>query len=321
MLCTVQIASQRSGLSAHLIRMWERRYNALTPNRTDTNRRLYCDGEIERLIFLRLLTENGYRIGKVASLSLEELQKLSATLSAAATPAPASGATINQGTVTGRTDSPSLLETPEQFVQQCVEAAGACDCERMRQLLQRSRQQFGQRGMLHKVICPLICKVGISCQQSGFRPCHEHIATSVIREVLMAPVPGSLTASHAPELIVSTPAGERHELGALLVAASARDLGWRITYLGPNLSNEEIVECARARRVAAVALSVVYPEKCPVMEEKLLNLRGMLPSGIPLIVGGKAAKSYMQRLTDGDIHWAQDLCSLDQILIGIANHV
>jgi methanogenic corrinoid protein MtbC1 len=114
----------------------------------------------------------------------------------------------------------------------------------------------------------------------------------VIRELLLTPVPGSQTAEHAPELVVATPAGELHELGALIVAASARDLGWHVTYLGPNLPVEEISACAIARHATAVALSVVYPENCPVIEEKLRRMRELLPERMRLIVGGRAAEGY-----------------------------
>ena len=70
------MASQLSGLSPHVIRIWERRYGALSPSRTDTNRRMYCHEAIERLKLLRELTEQGHRIGNIARMPTEELQKL-----------------------------------------------------------------------------------------------------------------------------------------------------------------------------------------------------------------------------------------------------
>ena len=68
MICPIQLASRLSGLSTHVIRIWERRYGALSPTRTDTNRRMYCEEAIKRLNLLRELTENGHRIGGVAKL-------------------------------------------------------------------------------------------------------------------------------------------------------------------------------------------------------------------------------------------------------------
>lgn len=313
MPCPIQMASQLSGLSPHVIRIWERRYGALNPSRTDTNRRMYCQEAIARLKLLRELTENGHRIGNIAHLPTEELQKrVEAGLKQSAP---------ESGTASFSVDATAPLEKPEQFVNLCIEASKAYDSDRLRRLLLRSRQQFGQRGMLHHVICPLIQSVGEAWQAGNLRPSHEHVATSVIREFLMTPVPGSQTAASAPEIIITTPSGEMHEMGALLAAATARDLGWRITYLGPNLPIEEIAACAKARRARAVALSVVYPEKCPIIEDKLRRVRQLLPEPMTLIIGGRAARGYQDCLPDLNIRWAHCLTTLDEILIKASSGV
>ncbi|HEY1049235.1 MAG TPA: cobalamin-dependent protein [Prosthecobacter sp.] len=300
MPCPIQRASQLSGLTAHVIRIWERRYSALSPSRTCTNRRMYCDEAITRLKLLRVLTENGHRIGSVAKLCTSELEDLVSKL------------------------APSAISTPEVagesaglFVEAAICASKRYDCEGLRAVLLQARQQLGQRGMLHQVICPLIMKIGDEWRHGSLRPSHEHIATAVIRELLITPVPGSQVAPHAPELVVATPAGELHEMGALIVAASARDLGWRVTYLGTNLPVEEISACTQARNASAVALSVVYPEKCPTVEAKLRRMRELLPKTIGLIVGGRAAEGYHAGLADLDIHWASCLHGLDDALLNI----
>ncbi len=300
MPCPIQHASQLSGLSSHVIRIWERRYNALSPSRTDTNRRMYCDEAIKRLKLLRVLTENGHRIGGVAKLGTEQLEELVKKIPAETVAAPAGD-----------------FETPEQFVNAAIAASKKYDSDRLRCLLLQARRQLGQRGMLHQVICPLIVQIGESWQHGNLRPSHEHIATAVIRELLLTPVPGSQIATHAPELVVATPAGEIHELGAMIVAATARDLGWRVTYMGPNLPVEEIAACALARQATAVALSVVYPEGCPVIQEKLRRMRELLPPAMALIVGGRAAAGYKEKLTDADIRWVGCLHGLDNELLQI----
>ncbi len=301
------MASQLSGLSTHVIRIWERRYGAMNPTRTDTNRRMFCEEAIRRLKLLRELTENGHRIGNVAQRPTDELQKLVDQQLQQTVPASASASTDT-----------TPLESPHQFVDLCIEASKAYDGDRVRRVLLRARQQLGQRGMLHHVICPLIQNIGDAWQAGNLRPSHEHVATSVIREMLMTPVPGSQTAVSAPELIITTPSGETHELGAMLVAASARDLGWKVIYLGPNLPIEEIAACATTRRARAVALSVVYPERCPITEDKLRRMRQLLPEPMALIIGGRAAKGYQEQMPELNIHWAHSLNGLDQVLIQIS---
>lgn len=309
----IQMASQLSGLNPHVIRIWERRYNALNPSRTCTNRRMYCEEAVERLKLLKELTEAGHRIGNVARLSTDDLRRLvDQQLARSGPPASIAAAAFT-------TAAMPPMEAPQDFVCLGVDACKAYDTDRLRRLLQRARQQFGHRGMLHHVICPMIEHIGREWQAGNLRPAHEHIATAVIRELLMSPVPGCQTVATAPEIVITTPSGEMHELGAMMAAASARDLGWRITYLGPNLPIEETAACASARQARAVALSVVYPEKCPIIEDKLIRLRQLLPERIALLVGGRASRGYQERLASLPIHWAHSLSELDQILVDIAS--
>ena len=303
---SIQMAARLSGVSAHVIRMWERRYAVLSPGRTASNRRLYEAQDIERLKVLRALTEQGHRIGNMASLPTAQLQELLAqNVPSAAEPTPIDA-------------KPTAQEDSAQLVARAITASKNYDSESLRRLLDEARQQLGHRGMLYQVVCPLIEAIGQQWQAGQMRPAHEHVATAVVRELLMAAVPGQQISGSAAEIIITTPSGEMHELGAMLAAATARDLGWRVTYLGPNLPVDEIVACARARQARAVALSVVYPERCPVVAEKLKRLRQLLPQGVELMVGGRAAEGYQQEIGRNDIHWIHSLPQLDETLVSLA---
>ena len=76
----IKVVARRTGLSAHVIRIWEKRYGAVEPERTDTNRRLYSREQIERLALLRELTQAGQSIGHVAKLPTPKLRQLAAEL-------------------------------------------------------------------------------------------------------------------------------------------------------------------------------------------------------------------------------------------------
>ncbi|WP_395736710.1 cobalamin-dependent protein [Prosthecobacter sp.] len=314
MPCPIQLASKLSGLSQHVIRIWERRYSALSPSRTCTNRRMYCDEAVKRLKLLKILTENGHRIGGVARLSTEELEQLAQGTVPVARPVPAIPADPATPVPADDFVTQPQPSDPGHYVEAAIAAAKRYDSEGLRRALLQARLQFGQRGMLHQVLCPLIVQIGSNWQHGELRAGHEHIATAVIRELLLTPVPGSQLPAHAPELVVATPAGEFHELGALIVAASARDLGWYVTYLGPNLPVEEIAACALARHAKAVALSVVYPENCPVIVEKLRRMRELLPPSVRFIVGGRASDGYRASLPDENIQWVNCLHGLDEAL-------
>lgn len=82
----IQMASQFSGLSTHTIRAWEKRYQAVTPKRTDTGRRQYSQADIDRLSLLSKLTQIGNSIGQIANLSIEELKNILTTLTSQENP-------------------------------------------------------------------------------------------------------------------------------------------------------------------------------------------------------------------------------------------
>ena len=97
-------------------------------------------------------------------------------------------------------------------------------------------------------------------------------------------------------LVVATPAGQVHELGALLVGATAAHLGWQVTYLGASLPAAEIAGAAVQQRARAVALSLVYPEDDLRLPGELTRLREALPAAMTLLVGGRAAPAYREVL-------------------------
>ena len=62
-----------SGIKSHTIRIWEKRYNIVSPERTDTNIRAYNDDQLKKILNISFLINNGLKISKIASLTLEEL--------------------------------------------------------------------------------------------------------------------------------------------------------------------------------------------------------------------------------------------------------
>ncbi len=69
----IKVVSQMTGISAFVIRAWEKRHNVVTPSRTETNRRLYSDEDIEKLKLLNEAVKSGHNIGGIAYLSIDEL--------------------------------------------------------------------------------------------------------------------------------------------------------------------------------------------------------------------------------------------------------
>jgi DNA-binding transcriptional MerR regulator/methylmalonyl-CoA mutase cobalamin-binding subunit len=277
----IQLVARLTGLSAHVIRIWEQRYRAVEPQRTATKRRLYSQRDIERLNLLRDLTQAGHSIGQVAQLPTDQLGQLVAGSTNLQARAPR---------VTG--EAPDSVS----FIDECVAAVKALDGHALDNALHRAATALGCLGLLQRVVAPLTQTLGDSWRDGTLTAAHEHFATAAIRVFLgnLAKPFGAM--DNAPVLVVATPAGQVHELGALLVGATAANLGWQVTYLGASLPAAEIAGAAQQRQARAVALSLVYPEDDPRLEGELRLLRRSLPGEVKLLVGGRAMSAYHEAL-------------------------
>ena len=280
----IQVVSRRTGLSPDLIRVWERRYRAVSPSRSETNRRLYSDSDVERLRLLRRATLAGRRIGDVAGLSSEDLRELTAADQAAEAsipnPAPREG-------------GDTVVDT---HLSACLEAVEALDPDRMQMALSNAAVTLTTPVLMEGLLMPLLHRVGQRWREGTLRVAHEHMASAIVRSFLGALKTSQPRSSGAPDLIVATPAGQNHELGALMVAVTASLDGWSVTYLGASLPAEDIAASVRDRRSRAVALSLVYPADDPRLPTELQRLRSLVPEEVPIIVGGAASRAYESAL-------------------------
>ena len=295
----IRVVSRRTGLSAHVIRIWEKRYGAVEPARTDTNRRLYSEEQIERLSLLRELTRAGHSIGVVAKLPTEELRKL-------AVEAP------GDNRHAARTLTAAAGTTP--VVDECIAAVKRLDSRALEDTLKRGATELGAHGLLQRVIAPLTQTIGELWRDGSITAAHEHFASAVIRIFLGHAAQPFAGSENAPVLVVATPSGQLHELGALLVGAAAANLGWHVIYLGASLPAAEIAGAARQNRARAVALSLVYPEDDPRLEGELARLRELLPSETVLLTGGRAMPAYREALDSVGALQVKDLPHLCSML-------
>jgi methanogenic corrinoid protein MtbC1 len=231
------------------------------------------------LNLLRDLTRAGHSIGTVATLSTARLRKLAAESTNGAS---------NLALLPSR-QGPSAKRS---FLEEGVMAVRQLDAPALEDMLNRAATEVGSQGLLQRVIAPLAQTIGELWRESEITAAHEHFASAVIRVFLGHTAKSFTAAQDAPVLVVGTPAGQLHELGALLAAAAAANLGWNVTYLGPSLPAAEIAGAARQNHARAVALSIVYPEDDPRLENELTRLRALLPETVPLLAGGRAMAAY-----------------------------
>ncbi len=300
----IGVVARRTGLKPDLIRAWERRYGAVAPGRTETRRRFYSDEDIERLLLLRRVVSSGRGISQVAGLSNPELAALiEAEPAAYAPPAAAAPEEID--------------EVAEAFLGRCLAAAQRLDVREMELELDRASVLLSRTHLIERVLVPLMRRVGDLWHQGALRPIHEHMASSVVRSFLGAMGAACQPEISAPHLVATTPARQRHELGALLAATTAASEGWQVTYLGPDLPPEEIAAAALQKGARAVALSITYPPDDPALIDDLRRLRRLLGPNVILIAGGRASPAYSAVLQEIGALRMEDLACLRRALHGM----
>lgn len=302
----IGVVARRTGLKPDLIRAWERRYGAVEPGRTQTRRRFYSDADIERLLLLRKVVSTGRGIGQVANLANEELKALIAEEPSRiypVTPAPPPGAVV-----------PGVADTAEPYLSLCLSAAQRLDIRDLETQLDRASVALSRHNLLEKLLVPLMQRIGELWQRGELRPIHEHMASAVVRSFLGSMRAAYHAAATAPQVIVTTPARQLHELGALIAAATAASEGWQVTYLGADLPAEEIAAAVAQKGAKAVALSIVYPPDDHLLADELRRLRRLLPRTVELIVGGRSAHSYAAVLDEVEARRVESLRELREEL-------
>lgn len=298
----IQVVSRRTGISQDVIRVWERRYHAVTPERSPTNRRLYTDEDVRRLRLLKRATTGGRRIGDVAGLPTDELEQLVHTDDEAAV-------RVSAPVVRGGAGRPAA-----ENLEACLDAINELDEEALERELARAAVNLTAPQLLEQLLLPILHHVGEGWHDGSLRIAHEHMTSAVVRSFLGSMRSNSDMSGPRTEILVTTPAGQLHELGALMAAVTAGLDGWRPVYLGPNMPAEEIAAVAQQREAKIVALSLVHAADPSAMTGELRKIHRLVPEGTVLIVGGSGARHYREVLEEVGANQVDDLTAFRGVL-------
>jgi DNA-binding transcriptional MerR regulator/methylmalonyl-CoA mutase cobalamin-binding subunit len=296
---SIRVVERRTGLPQDTIRAWERRYGALRPTRSEGGHRLYSDADVERLRLLRLATEAGHRIGRIATLDDAALVDLLAGDARQRAPvAPGEGD----------------LAAGDPRVGACLRAVEALDGPALLRELEKASTELPRTALVDRVLTPLVEAIGDRYDEGRLRPAHEHLASTTIAAFAQTFRSAFAVPPSAPAVVVATPPHQHHELGAILAGAVAAAEGWQVVYLGPNLPAEDIVASAHWKSATAVALSVVFPPDDRLLLDELRRLRRLLDPRIALVVGGRAAPAYAGVLEEVGATRVDDFASFRRVL-------
>jgi len=265
---------QLTGIKAPTIRVWERRYKLISPDRTDTNIRRYDDRQVRKLLHVATLLSNGYKISKIAALEEDDLQAMVLGLQGAGT--------------TGDKNA-------EAFINDLVLSMLEFDENKFEKTYAAAVRRLGLFNTMLQVIYPLLQKVGIMWSTEDAMPVQEHFASSVVRRKLMAATDAlKIRKKRRKKFVLLLPPGEWHEIGLLFANYLIRSHDIETVYLGQNVPFEQVSAILSRTTVTHVLLFFITR---PVNDDLSLIRKAMdLPRDMALLVAGSREATAALRL-------------------------
>ncbi len=209
-----------SGIKAHTIRIWEKRYNVLQPMRTDTNIRLYDLASLQKLLNITLLHEYGYKISKIASYSEEKIPALVREIISSKN---AKNHAISDFKIAMMNFDQDLFFATYNWL-----------------IAEKSFKEI-----FHQVFIPLLEELGLLWQTATITPAHEHFISYLIKQKLLVNIEklqGLKQTQTDKVFVLSLPLNEIHELGLMFLHYEILLKGYKAVYLGESMPIENLKE-------------------------------------------------------------------------------
>lgn len=206
-----------SGIKAHTIRIWEQRYQLLTPKRTETNIRYYDESQLKYLLNVTLLVENGFRISHICSMSDDEFNK---NLKEVA----------EKGLQTKEDNHLSVA------VNELVLAMLELDEQRFEKIISGSLLQRNFEETITKIIYPFLKRIGVMWRVGEVSTAQEHFIYQLIRQKVIVAIDGLIDRKKTGEkYLLFLPKSEFSDLLILLFTYLLKNRGRQCIYLGADI--------------------------------------------------------------------------------------
>ena len=226
----IRAVERLTGIPAPTLRSWERRYGFPSPHRTLSARRLYSEGDIRAIRWVREQTERGLS----AAQAIEWAQ---------------------QRDEQGRDAGPAMTPSPEALVRAQIEATRRYDEQAVDAALTTAFAHYPADRVLLDVITPALVEVGELWAQGEIPVAGEHFYSNIVRRRLQGLLAAQPAITPRMTAALACLPGEQHELGLLMLALFLRWAGARVLYFGADLPIEDFIRLAKTRQVDVICLS------------------------------------------------------------------
>lgn len=206
-----------TGIKAHTLRVWEQRYNLVTPKRTDTNIRYYDDEDLRFILNVSILNNYGMKISEIAKMTHEKIREMVLVVS--------------------EKDSPHSAQ-----IKALISAMFSLDEASFNSILSSNILKMGLEDTILQIVFPFLHQIGVLWMTDAIHPAHEHFITHLIRQKLHVAIDAQTGKPNTSgkKFLLFLPEGESHEIGLLFANYVLRNKGHEVVYLGQNLPHEDL---------------------------------------------------------------------------------
>lgn len=281
-----------SGIKAHTIRIWEKRYGIIEPQRTKTNIRYYSDQDLKKILNVSILNSKGYKISKIADFNSEILRNKVFELSQSAT------------------DFPVQID-------RLILAMIDLEERNFNDIISSLTLKIGFEDTVVNILYPFLEKIGVLWVTGNIHPAQEHFITNLIRQKLIVvtdalPIPEK----SGKNFILFLREGEFHELGLLFMNYLLRANGYYTYYLGQTVPTEDVVKVCEKHEANFLATSMVAGNLPTKTAEYLKILAKTFPDK-KIILNGQQVTSQIQKTLPKNILYSSSSLNFREILSSI----
>ncbi|WP_299399603.1 MerR family transcriptional regulator [uncultured Gelidibacter sp.] len=229
-----------TGIKAHTIRIWEKRYQLLEPERTETNIRYYNLSHLKKLLNISFLNNNGHKISKIASLSTEDIHHQVREL-------------VGKGHLQNHainTFKLAMLDFDQELFYETYNAL-------------IKTKSFSE--VFYELFLPLLSEIGTLWQTDTITPAHEHFISSLIRQKILINtelLQSQNKIEHKNAFVLFLPDNEIHEIGLMFVNYELVAKGHRAIFLGSSVPITSLTDVLPYfKEITFISYFTIKPEK------------------------------------------------------------
>ncbi len=214
-----------SGIKAHTIRIWEKRYNLIEPHRTNTNIRYYTDEDLKKILNVAVLNRQGIKISNIARLNDLELKEEIMRISRS-------------------------YHSNDTIIDSLVIAMVDLDDYKLESIVEKSISRIGLKDTVTDVLYPFLDKVGILWQSGDIYPAQEHFVSNLLRQKIIAAtdrLPNTFNPK-AKKFLLLLPEGEWHEIALLFAHYLLKEARHEVLYLGQSVPYSDVLAIGSAKK-------------------------------------------------------------------------